>query len=207
MRRTLLVPTRLRHPTRLAASVLAGAALLSVPACGGDGGTDVSTAGTSTAATSTGHEQCTAPAANSAATPVAPGSAISLLREIGARRTQCGDEIVFRFANVAPGYTVQYERGPFTAGESGEPITIEGSAFLQITLAPASGVDLSKPDAPATYTGASTILTHGATDHVREIRRLSDFEGQMVWVIGLDEVRPLTASTLEDPDRVMIDFG
>ena len=114
---------------------------------------------------------------------------------------------MFSFATEASGYFIQYEPGPFTVGESGEPITVEGSAFLQVTLAPASGVDLTKPDAPATYNGPSTILSHGSTDHVREIRRLSDFEGQMVWVIGLDGVRPFAASTLKDPGRVMIDFG
>jgi hypothetical protein len=217
MRRTLLVPTRLRHPSRLAASVLAGAALLSVPACGGDGGTDVSTAETSTSATSatsnsattaTSQPPCYLPGSTTTDPKTLPPAAsdAAQLTDVRTGRQSCADRIVFDFAGVAPGYTIQYEPGPFTFGESGQPITIDGVAFLQVTLAPASGVDLTKPDAPATYTGSAQIVPHGLA-HVREIRRLSDFEGQMVWVIGLDAVRPFSAAQLAGPTRIYVDVG
>jgi hypothetical protein len=217
MRRTLLVPTRLRHPSRLAASVLAGAALLSVPACGSDGGTDVSTAETSTSATSatsssattaTSQAPCYVPGAatDPKTLPAAASGDAAQLTDVRTGRQSCADRIVFDFAGVAPGATVQYSPGPFTFGESGQPITIDGAAFLQLTLAPASGVDLTKPDAPATYTGSAQIVPHGLA-HVREIRRLSDFEGQMVWVIGLDSVRQFTEAQLAGPARVYVDIG
>ena len=49
-------------------------------------------------------------------------------------------------------------------------------------------------------------MPHGLA-HVRQIRRLSDFEGQIVWVIGLDSVQPFTAAPLTGPARVYVDIG
>ena len=42
---------------------------------------------------------------------------------------------------------------------------------------------------------------------MREIRLLEDFEAVMVWVIGLDSVRPFTAATLTGPSRVYVDLA
>ena len=108
--------------------------------------------------------------------------------------------------DAAPGYSFEYQPGPFTFGESGEPIVIAGSAYLVVRLAPAAGFDLSQPDAPATYDGPAKITPQGLA-HVREIRRISDFEGEIMWVIGLDSTRPFATATLPGPARVYVDIG
>jgi hypothetical protein len=122
-------------------------------------------------------------------------------------RQPCADRVVFEFRDgAAPAYTAEYRTGPFTFGESGLPITIQGSAFIVITFPHASGVDLSQPTAPQTYTGPESIVPTGLT-HVREVRRLEDFEAVLVWVIGLDATRPFTVGTLTGPPRVYLDIG
>ena len=81
-----------------------------------------------------------------------------------------------------------------------------GPPILVVRLAPASGVDLSTPDAAPTYTGPASIVPSGLA-HVREIRRIEDFEANLVWVIGLDAQRPFEVGTLTGPPRVYIDVG
>jgi hypothetical protein len=180
----------------------------------GDGDSEVSTGSTTTSTsspattTTSGGGSCAVPGAtidpkNSTVQAAPP---VALLTDVRTGRQPCADRVVFDFENQAPGFTVQYQPGPFTFGESGEPVTIEGSAFLVVQLAPASGFDLSQPDAPQTYSGPDRITPGGLT-HVREIRRLSDFEANQLWVIGLDSTRPFTVATLTGPSRVYLDIG
>src|SRR5205814_3586072 len=62
-----------------------------------------------------------------------------------------------------------YQTGPFTFGESGQPVTVQGSAFLVVHFPHASGVDLTNPSADPTYTGPASIIPSGLA-HVREVR-------------------------------------
>lgn len=180
--------------------------------CGGgdsEVSTEATTTSTSSAATTTsGASACAVPGATTDAktSPAAPDVPAALLTDVRAGRQPCADRIVFEFGNQAPGITVEYQPGPFTVGESGEPVTIEGSAFLVVQLEPASGFDLSQPDAPQTYSGPDRITPGGLT-HVREIRKLSDFEAHLTWVIGVDSARPFTVATLTGPARVYIDLA
>jgi hypothetical protein len=181
-------------------------------ACGDDGAevrtessttsTEVTT--TTTATTTTGG--CSADGA-SAGTATAPGTGpVALLTAVRTGRQPCADRVVFEFRGAAaPGYTVEYQPGPFTAGESEQPLTVAGNAFLVVRLEPASGVDLTSPSAEPTYTGPA-VLSPSGLSHVREVRRLSDFEAQLVWVIGLDRVQPFSVHTLDGPTRVYVDI-
>ena len=104
-------------------------------------------------------------------------------------------------------YTVEYQPGPtFSLGESDQTTTVEGSAFLVVRFAPGSGVDLSGPEFVQTYTGPESIRPSGLT-HVREIRRISDFEAVLIWVIGLDGEQPFTVGVLDGPPRLYIDVA
>jgi len=187
-------------------------ALLAV-ACDGGNGSEVKTesttsssAVTSTTATpSTG--SCSVPGADTATKATTIEGEVALLTAVRTGAQPCADRVVFDFRGpTPPGYVVEYQPGPFTFGESGEPLAIAGRAFLVVRLEPASGVDLTDPAAAPTYDGPASITPTGLA-HVAEIRRLSDFEAQMVWVIGLDTVRPFTVDTLTAPSRVFIDIA
>jgi hypothetical protein len=52
-----------------------------------------------------------------------------------------------------------------------------------------------------------TRITPTDTTYAREAARTGDFEAILIWVVGLDEPRPFTASTLTDPARVVVDIG
>lgn len=107
-----------------------------------------------------------------------------------------------------PGFGVRYEKGPFTDDPSGEPITVEGSSFLVVRFEPVHSADLSKPDAPETYTGPRTINPSG-TAHIVQVREAGDFEGQMIWIIGLNKTRPFTARVTSSGSRIrlIVDVG
>jgi hypothetical protein len=183
-----------------------------IVACSGGSDTEVRSESSSTSSSdptstgSSGTTTCTLPGASTDAKTSTGGDAIALLNDVRAGHQSCADRVVFDFRDGTPGYSFEYRPGPFTFGESGQPIAIDGSAFLLVRLSPAAGVDLDQPDAPPTYTGPESIKPQGLA-HVREIRELSDFEGELVWVIGLDEMRPFTAATLTGPVRVYVDIG
>lgn len=132
---------------------------------------------------------------------------VSLLTDLRTGRQPCSDRVTFEFRDGAPPeYRVEYESGPFSFGESGMPVTIQGSAFLVVTFPHSSGVDLTDPAATATYTGPDSILPTGLT-HVAEVRKIEDFEAVLRWVIGVDSARPFTVNVLDGPPRVYIDFS
>ena len=190
----------------LVAAVLAAVVLAS---CNGDD-PKVSTGGTTTSsseATTTSSGLCSLAGATTDAKTGAGPDTVSLHTDLRTGSQECADRVVFEFRDgAAPAYTVEYRSGPFTFGESGMPLTVRGSSFLVITFPHASGVDLSDPSAPQTYTGPESIVPTGLA-HVREVRRLEDFEAVLVWVIGLDSTRPFTVGALTGPPRVYIDIG
>jgi hypothetical protein len=182
-------------------------------ACGGDDSavrtddtTTSSSSSSSTTTTTATNATCTLPGADVNPKSGAAASNLALLTDVRYGRQPCADRVVFDFREGAPGYSFEYRPGPFTFGESGEPVTIAGSAFVLVRFSPASGVDLSQPDIPATYTGPATITPQGLV-YVREIRRLSDFEGELVWVIGVDGMRPFVTASLTNPPRIYVDIG
>jgi len=181
-------------------------------ACGDGGGGEVRTESTTTSSdvttstATTGTGSCTVPGADTSAKTATSAGEVALLTAVRTGSQPCADRVVFDFdAALPPGYVVEYQPGPFTFGESGEPLTVAGRAFLVVRLEPAAGVDLTDVAAPPTYTGPASITPSGLA-HVAEIRRLSDFEAQMVWVIGLDDIRPFAVDTLTDPSRVYLDI-
>lgn len=132
---------------------------------------------------------------------------IALLTAVRTGRQPCADRVVFDFdAAASPGYTIRYEPGPFTLGQSDLPVSVAGDAFLVVRFDRSSGVDLSQPALPPTYTGPESIVPSGLT-HVRELRRIEDFEAQLVWVLGIDGGRPFTVGTLTGATRVYLDVA
>jgi hypothetical protein len=201
----------MRRTTRTAALVAVLVATVSLLAACSNDDNSVSTSGTTT----TSNEPITTssgPCALAGATPDTKSggtasSDVSLLTAVRTGRRPCADRITFEFRDGAPPeYTVEYQPGPFELGESGMPLTVQGSSFLVVRFPHSSGVDLNDPTAPATYTGPDSIIPTGLA-HAREVRKFEDFEAVLQWVIGLDGTRPFTVGVLDGPPRVYIDIG
>jgi hypothetical protein len=57
-----------------------------------------------------------------------------------------------------------------------------------------------------TYTG-NLALDYGAHQHLQIVRELPDAQNTVVWVIGLDSLRPFRVDRAEDPKRVTVLIG
>jgi hypothetical protein len=183
-----------------------GAAVLS--ACSNDD-TAVSTGGSTTtsSATTSTTSACALTGADTGSKSAPGPDTVSQLTQVRTGRQPCADRATFEFRDGSPpAYTVEYQPGPFSMGESGQPLTVQGSSFLVVRFPHASGVDLNSPSAAPTYTGPASITPSGL-DHVREIRRLEDFEAVLTWVIGVDATRPFVVHVLDNPPRVYVDIG
>jgi hypothetical protein len=70
-------------------------------------------------------------------------------------------------------------------------------------MRPAGGYD---PDlGTPTYTGPARLPGAG-TDQIVEVVRTGDFEGHLVWAVGLRGERPFAVRKLADPPRVVVDI-
>jgi hypothetical protein len=189
------------------ALVLAGA----LSACGdGDDGDDRSTSTSTTStppasgAPSTSGDDCAFGGGTEQVSRPAEAD-FSLLTEVRSARQPCSDRVVLEFRDAgSPGYQVGYQPGPILQDGSGDPVAVEGAAYLVLRVEPASGFDSGT--GTTTYDGPGRVAPAG-TAHVREVVRTGDFEGVLTWVVGLDEQRPFTVDTLAGPTRLVVDIG
>jgi hypothetical protein len=204
--------------------MLVAVAMVSLAACQGGGGESAST-GTSTTAPATTAPVTTAPA--SATVPgTCPGfrGASAALASVGATvpavlvgadagAAGCLDRVTFTFRSlgngIPPGYVVQYKdpaQEPFLDGDPPVAISLPGAAFLVVTMSPALSVDPFVEGMPSTYDG-NLSLEYGEHSHLQIVRKLPDGQNTVVWVIGLDSVRPFRVDRAEDPTRVTVYIG
>ncbi len=112
------------------------------------------------------------------------------------------DRIVFDFRDNLPGYKVEYVEPPITRDGSGEPLEIDGEAFLYVRFHVAQAHDdAGNP----TYTGPSEIKP--GLDSASEIQAAGDFEGYLTFGIGLPQELDFRVIDLADPYRVVIDIA
>ena len=167
-----------------------------------------------------GSTTVTAPARTSTATDPLAGSGMSivagaasatgtaLLERVAIGRHEGYDRVVFQFRDdVVPGYRVEYAAPPFAEDGSGDPISVQGKAFVAVRMEPASGFDLNTGQGELVYKGPKRIegATAG-TSVVRELVRTGDFEAVLGWVIGLDEKVDFRVTTAASPPRLIVDF-
>lgn len=111
------------------------------------------------------------------------------------------DRVVFEFdAPDQTGYRIEYVKGPVTSCGSGEPVTLEGNAFLSITFVPANA---------HTEDGKSSIETRAIKPGykaIRELKQVCDFEGQVQWVLGVANTSPYRVVPLSAPTRLAVDI-
>ena len=99
-------------------------------------------------------------------------------------------QVEFRFGSaplqIKAGYV---PRSKVVESGSGRPVKVAGSAFLVVRFSPASGADLSGKTMRIVYKGP-TRLKPATAGPVREVARISDYEADLAWAIGLDRRRP-----------------
>lgn len=141
-----------------------------------------------------------------------PGDAPTrLLTDVRVGAHGCYDRVTFELkpkqgdTDGPVSWKARYEEPPITEDASGRTVAVKGNAFLVVTMS-ATGVDLTREAAPATYTGPASIEAADTT-RIRQVRRIGDFEGVLTWVIGVDTKRPFHVTTDTAPARVVVDVG
>ncbi len=191
-----------RRSRRWAVMFVAGT-LLAVPACGSD--SESSPASTTLPGPEPGSS---ADLTTTTAAPPADGSCdtagdtssksqafsagVSYLTDVSVEPQGCVVRFTFRDDPGLPGYSIGYEDGPFTFGED-RTLEIDGSAFLVVHFEQASAVEFGDEDLTETYTGPDELRPEGVP-HLLEIAELTDFEGVLTWVMGLDDERPFNVA-------------
>lgn len=212
---------------RALSAVVLAAALLGAGACGDDDGDDDGGAAEATTTTTTAPGGSTseaptpptdAPATTGGATTTTAAPFAGDLDpkaaepdETGTARlvaVRVGEQEGFtRFVlefegETRPGYDVRWVGGPIAEDASGDPVAVEGGAFLQVVVQPASGFDLDA--GVPTYDGPDRLAgPEGGA--ILEAVRTGDFEAVLTWVLGAEERVPFAVSTLGSPSRVVVD--
>jgi hypothetical protein len=111
--------------------------------------------------------------------------------------------VTFAFRSGPRDVKVSYRpRAQIVESGSGARVRVAGTAFLVIRFTPAATADLQGEKVVPTYTGPKHVRGPGP---VREAAKISDFEADLGWAIGLD--RRLPYDVARDGDRVTVTFG
>lgn len=139
--------------------------------------------------------------------PPLPPSDVGTLVDLGLSAPGCVQRLVFTFADVPnapaslPHWDIGYSEGPFF-NTAGFPLRVSGGAALRVRLEPAFSYDFER--GTPTYSGPLAFVgPEGGV--IGEVRRVDDFEGVMVWALGIDAHRPFRAFALTNPRRLVID--
>lgn len=110
--------------------------------------------------------------------------------------SQAGFErVVFDFAAGAlPRYTVE-QAASFVA-PSGQTVPVQGNTHVAIRFNGAGGMGSYR--GPTAFRPASTLI--------REVKLVEDFEGVLVWGVGLERVSCPRILVLSSPTRLVVDF-
>ncbi|HVF32262.1 MAG TPA: hypothetical protein VM933_04410 [Acidimicrobiales bacterium] len=117
-----------------------------------------------------------------------PTAARGLLEAVTATHDADGglDRLVFTFEGDVPGYRVGYVERPIVQDGSGDEVVVDGAAVLGVHFEPASGFDLTG-EGRQVYRGPTRLDL--ATRAVLDVVRVSDFEANLDWAVGVDAPR------------------
>jgi len=114
--------------------------------------------------------------------------------------------IVFEFGQGGlPSYDVQYTEETPREGGSGKEVPVGGEFLLRLWFFPARRVLLDDSGVTPTYTGPLRIPIDG-NPNLKETVFVSDFEADMFWYVGLDQISGFLVTKLLDPPRLAIDI-
>lgn len=190
-------------------AVAAAAATVLITGCGSGGAPAATPAGSGTAPAATASQTpaSSAPASSTPAAPTPPtwpdtprtsasNGPAGQLTDIAVGRHVTFDRIVFHFSGAIPGYDVRYVKQVLADG-SGQPVTLQGQAFLHIVFNPVTPQQA--------YTGPDT-LTPGYPV-LRQVRSAGGFEGYLTFGAGLTTRVGFNVFTLTNPGRIVIDVA
>jgi hypothetical protein len=154
--------------------------------CGDDDDDDAAgttTTTTTTEVTTSSSTTTTVPFAGSTSPTSIPADGNGVLTDVRVGAEGGVERVVFEFRDPAlPGASIEYVDPPILQDGSGEPIDVDGEAFLKIVMTSATSFDFETGE-PA-YDGPDRVT--GGTSLIREVVRTGDFEGYLTWVVGLD---------------------
>ena len=193
------------------------AALLLFAGCGGETRRSATTGGTTSTATQTQTETQTQTqqaqtsggidtlegAGTGPVTVKATNTQTALLDDVRVARHEGYDRVVFQFSNALPGYDVRYVDRPIVEDASGKVVSVKGTAVLRVRMENALDADLSKSNAPRTYTGPTRFAP--GTPEIAELVRTGGFEGVLTWAVGMNDKVDFRVTTLQGPPRLVID--
>jgi len=152
---------------------------------------------------------------------IPPKDDMQFLMAAEASATECYDKITFFFdqgdgPDLPPGYTVEYREDPF--GLEGIPTSTGGfkdaRAVIYVEIPRASATDGRQTGRVVeTYKGNLRLQLKGMehtviVEYLSKIVDPTPFENpddaKIVWLIGLDEKRPFTVDTVNQPPRVSV---
>ena len=110
------------------------------------------------------------------------------------------DRVVFEFEQGTPELTLDRATPPFTQDASGEPIDVEGTSFLRLTM---RGGTKQTDAGTSSYDGPRDLHPEGSS--LVHLIEGGDFERQSTWYLGLTAETCARVLLLEDPPRVVID--
>jgi len=106
------------------------------------------------------------------------------------------DRIVYEFASgKRPSVRVTSVAPPFKLDPSDKPVTVDGTAFIQIKLTNV---------AVETVPDAANDIKPGYPTLV-ELRQIAGYEGDATWIAGLNGPAGVRVSILTAPSRVVLD--
>jgi hypothetical protein len=115
------------------------------------------------------------------------------------------DRVVLEFSTaLPPSWLVRSVDAPLREIGSGEPVAVDGTAFIEIRATRASAFDRSSGDAVLRYLGPERLTVTGS-GIVTEIVAAGEFEQTLVWIIGLRHGSPFAAVGYESPGRIVVD--
>lgn len=149
-----------------------------------------------------------------------PGQDLIYMVDAVAEPAVCYDKITFVFdpgdgPDMPPGYLVEYREPPFVEGIN---TTTEGfdeaKAYLYVEMQPTSTVDLRfAGSGRRTYRGNLRLSLDKKIEHTVIVEWLDKVEDttpenpaddRIIWVIGLDEKRPFTVDSANQPPRISV---
>lgn len=131
----------------------------------------------------------------------------AVVKEIRFASHQDFDRVVVEYQGTFGQWRVAYA-DEILEDPSGEPVPLQGSAFLSVVVNNATFDNLVQVGGAVphvVYQGPRRIAT--ALPNIREIADAGDFEAVMALGIGLDHVAGLRAYRLEGPSRLVIDVA
>ena len=126
----------------------------------------------------------------------------AVLRKVRASRQDGYDRVVFEFdGDSVPDHWVEYKRPPFNLGESDQIVKVPGRAFVSVMFRPAVGYN---PD-----TGEKVIEGPEGRLRLTVLRALTniyDYEGDVIYILGLSARKPFRVQALTNPARLAVDI-